>query len=149
MKFLPLLCKYFSLNYHNLCITRGCYIFILNGILVIQNIFLDESHGENQKSVVINAKKVTAEKIWLLQFDLHFKRCSSYKNIFGCITLYNEKNKIILKYFIYEKSWILGFSIFKVKINILSISVMSLTVCLNLEGPWFSISTFWVILIFS
>lgn len=60
MKFLPLLCKYFSLNYHNLYTTRGCYIFILNGILVIQNIFLDESHGENQKSVVINAKKVNS-----------------------------------------------------------------------------------------
>lgn len=48
----------------------SCGIFILNGSLVIQNIFHDESHIETQKSVVINAKKVNSQEEMTITIDI-------------------------------------------------------------------------------
>lgn len=63
---------------------------------MIQNIFLDESHSESQESVVINAKKLNSWENMTITIDLHFKRYLRCKNIFGCISLYDEKVKLPL-----------------------------------------------------
>lgn len=49
----------------------SCGIFILNGSLVIQNIFHDESHIEAQESVVKkNAKKISSQEEMIITSDI-------------------------------------------------------------------------------